>query len=345
MEKGDFTNLPKLKSFDEFGSLVRGLLITSDQISEVVSSNQIISKELAQSSDHLATSLYSLSKNAQTQAASIEEISASIEEITAAAHSVNSQIDSQFQKVDQLKNQMSELSESIQKVGKQVEQSAENIKSITEETKIGQISLDEMQKFIIKISDSSQEIGSVIEIINGISDQINLLALNAAIEAARAGVYGRGFAVVAGEIGKLAIKTAQSIKDIEKLIKSNNQEIQKGTEITNKTIYLFNNIIKEVSNFNSLIFVIQESTTSQLNTNLQVSIEMDLVNEISRFIRLSMEEQKSAISEVARAIYTIDDMTQSTAAGLEEMTATSNEIALLADSMKNKINFFKLNNP
>jgi methyl-accepting chemotaxis protein len=93
-----------------------------------------------------------------------------------------------------------------------------------------------MRSSITKISNSSAEIGNVIEIINNISEQINLLALNAAIEAARAGTYGRGFAVVADEIGKLADKTARSIKDIDEFIQANDAEINNGIKTIETTI-------------------------------------------------------------------------------------------------------------
>lgn len=66
------------------------------------------------------------------------------------------------------------------------------------------------------------------------------------------------------------------------------------------------------------------------------------MNQISQAIRLSMEEQKNAIGEVAQAIFSINDLTQGTAAGLEEMTATANGIANLAETLKRKINFFKI---
>ena len=73
---------------------------------------------------------------------------------------------------------------------------------------------------------TSDSIGSVIDIIKGLSGQTNILALNATIEAARAGETGRGFAVVANQVKELAGQTSSSAHDIDAIIQAIQTEIR-----------------------------------------------------------------------------------------------------------------------
>jgi methyl-accepting chemotaxis protein len=87
--------------------------------------------------------------------------------------------------------------------------------------------IDHSSEVVNNLATNTEEIGSVLSVISGISEQTNLLALNAAIEAARAGDQGRGFAVVADEVRTLASRTHQSTIEIQETV----QKLQKGAEL------------------------------------------------------------------------------------------------------------------
>jgi methyl-accepting chemotaxis protein len=82
------------------------------------------------------------------------------------------------------------------------------------------------EKRVLALGERSQQIGSIVETMGGLSARTDMLALNASIEAVRAGQEGRGFAIVAEEVRKLAESTATASRQIAGLVESIQNETQ-----------------------------------------------------------------------------------------------------------------------
>ena len=149
------------------------------------------------------------------------------------------------------------------------------------------------------IARSSQEIATVIEVIDSIAFQTNLLALNAGVEAARAGEGGKGFAVVATEVRGLAQRSAEAAEQIRKLISGSGAEVAEGVRLVGESGTTLSQMVSSVDSIGGLIAAISHSAQSQ----------------------------SQRLSEVDQAVAAMDRMTQANAAMVEECSASTRSLA------------------
>ncbi|HPD05935.1 MAG TPA: methyl-accepting chemotaxis protein, partial [Spirochaetota bacterium] len=218
--EGDISAAPEVIYGNEIGSIATSIKTLTSKISAVIGQIKNSSEELSTASEQMSAGISALSDVASNQSASTQEITATIEEISANLDSIVINTKEESKSLSLFSTHLQELSQSIFSFLLIMEESLNRTQTISSEAQQGQVALQQMNTSMKKIVDSSHGIANVAQIIRGIADQVNLLALNAAIEAARAGEAGRGFAVVADEITKLADAIAQSLKDIDNLVRA-----------------------------------------------------------------------------------------------------------------------------
>ncbi len=339
---GDLTVSLETGFMDELGEFSLNFNKFVKKIRDVISDIKRISVELSGMSSQLSSTTMIFSETAQNQASSVEEVNATTEELSAGMEFISDKTKDQHENLSKMVDKMNELSALINNMGTQVTESHKLTTIMSGNARTGENSIRTMNTSMHMINESSSKVSNIIQIINDISDKINLLSLNAAIESARAGEAGRGFAVVADEISKLADETAGSIKEIDKLIKMNNSEILKGLEISDETSRIIGSIIKGVESVTSMMNSMTDYMHNQLEAKDRMNAAAQIVKSKTDEIKNATSEHLISTEEIVKATSSINEMTQSIAGGAEEMASMSEEISGMSDTLKNRVDFFKV---
>lgn len=218
---------------------------------------------------------------------------------------------------------------SAQKVA---EQSQEALSMSSKEQEAVHANIDKMRtlkqkiqiiaELILELSEHTQQIGSIIGVVEDITEQTNMLALNAAVEAARAGEHGKGFAVVASEIRKLADESKQATTKISALI----HDIQQAT---NSTVMATEEGSKEIETGVELAHQIAQS----------INLLKNIINETA----LSVEGIVNAAGSQSSNAREVSEVVKSLNTGLTESAGSLKQNISILQGLINVSKFLKTN--
>ncbi len=232
----------------------------------------------------LANSSQELSRRTVNQAATLEETAAAMEELTTNARSAASS------------------AEGVEGMVSQAREDAANSSTIVTQA------VDAMSR----IEKSSDQISTIIAVIEDISFQTNLLALNAGVEAARAGEFGRGFAVVASEVRALAERSTDSVHKIKSLIADSSEQVVDGVDLVGRMGQELQKIADRVNGISTNIVDITRSSA----------------------------EQSQTIAEINSGVAQLDKMTQQNASMVDETTMICENLENQSEELARRVAFF-----
>lgn len=280
---------------DNFNSLLDSMSgvigEVNHQIVDLSNQNEVLTKMGNES----ASNAHSQQKRTEQVATAMNEMTASMAQVSDLAGNAASEMHEAVVKCDDGQKKLGRCVTSLNQLSSESERVALQIEQLRQDT---------------------DNIGTVLDVINTIAAQTNLLALNAAIEAARAGEQGRGFAVVADEVRTLAQRTQDSTDEIRLTIEKLQSSSQTSVSMMQQNNKYIETGVNEAREANATLIELGEAVS--------------LVNDLNEQIAQSGKEQAVVSEEINTNLHDISE-------GASQSSTQASEVKQVNESLSNAV--------
>jgi twitching motility protein PilJ len=325
-----------LQLLDEMSSLADGDLtvkatVTDNVTGSIADSVNYAVERLRELVTGINITAQTVSESAQTTMETTSQLAEASTRQAEQVRAVTETIDQMSRSFDDMANRSRQSSEVARRSveianngSDMVQQSIQGMGTIREQ-------IQDTSKRIKRLGESSQEIGDIVELINGIAEQTNILALNAAIQSASAGGAGRGFAVVADEVQRLAERATNATRRIETLVKTIQADTSEAVVSMEATTTEVVNGAKTAEDAGEALIRI-ESVSKDLSS---------LIEGISQ----DAQAQSETATSVAEQMNAIRDVSIQTSEGTNQTARSMDNLAELVKKLRESVADFKLPAP
>jgi len=250
-------------------------------------------------------------------------------------------ISTQHEQIEQAVTAMAEMSNTIHDVAQNSQQAAASANDTDTEANKGSTlvnnavakteallgSMNTASEAMTQLEENVNNIGSVVDVIRGISEQTNLLALNAAIEAARAGEQGRGFAVVADEVRTLAQRTQESTSEIQEIIEALQSVTNKAVDSINSGQQKTSTTTEEIRAAGEVLESIVASVSKINNMNIQIAT--------------AAEQQAAVADSITENIHSISNLSQGAVSRVDNNLKAAEQLQGMSKDLIGDISAFR----
>ncbi len=312
--EGDLTQRLPVHGRDEMADLAEQFNAFVDKVRQAISEVNGTTHQLASAADELNHVAAQTQESVREQSSETDQIASAINEMTATVQEIS-------RNATEVESAASQADERARDGNRVVAENRDSMDTLAAD-------IERTSEAVTQLSARSDEIRTVLDVIQEVTEQTNLLALNAAIEAARAGEHGRGFAVVAEEVRALAKRSNESAVQIREIIDGLTADTSSAVETMRQSQERSTRNLERANAAGESLGAI-EAAVSQIHTQITQ-------------IATAAEEQSQVAEEINRNVTQIVDAAGHSAEGMDQTRTASDELARMGETLREVVGRFKV---